>query len=575
MKKSITFLFVLGAVFSSSAQVFQHAWVSTVRTIGNQANIDVEVDQTGNSYTIGTYDTICDLSSGANTFLGTVISNSQNHPVGMFVKKTDVDGQLLWIKTFRTTYYTFPASIAVDNIGNIIIGGSFADTLDVDPTTSNDFRASTNGGMFLIKMNNLGTVLSAKTFGQAANDISEMIVDAQNNVFITGSYNAVNTDFDPGAGTTLLSPLGEGDAFIAKLTPAFDLVWVKSFGGTSGEGGRNIATDGLGNVYLAGLMSGTGDYDPGAGVVTLTSSNTDLYSSNTFLVKLTAAGVLVWAKNLETSAYSSVYAIAADNNFLYVLGSYDNGTDFDPNVGVQTMNTAVAPWNENAYLLKLSATGNFVSVKTVQDARDGNVILKDGFLYVSGTFLSSGVMVDVDPNATVNMVQTSNGASYIYVQDLASGSTIFSGTATHANTAVGYGSQDIAVDGQGNIFACGIFTGNCDLNITAGTSPITAIEKDGYLYKLSRINPLALSEKSVSAFILFPNPSSSVITISSEFDVKNSRILNLLGEELIQFAYNSAGNQMLDVSVLANGTYIIEMETTKGIDRKSFMKINQ
>ena len=53
-------------------------------------------------------------------------------------------------------------------------------------------------------------------------------------------------------------------------TPTFD--WAINIGSTNFDKGYDIATDAAGNVYEIGILAGTADFDPGAGVVNLASN---------------------------------------------------------------------------------------------------------------------------------------------------------------------------------------------------------------------------------------------------------------------------------------------------------------
>lgn len=87
-----------------------------------------------------------------------------------------------------------------------------------------------------------------------------------------------------------------------------NLVWAKSIGGTLNDIGRSIAIDVAGNVYTTGVFQGTEDFDPGPGVVNLTSVG----GSDIFISKLDASGNFVWAKNIGGSSDDNGYSIAVD-----------------------------------------------------------------------------------------------------------------------------------------------------------------------------------------------------------------------------------------------------------------------
>lgn len=133
-------------------------------------------------------------------------------------------------------------------------------------------------------------------------------------------------DFDPGAGVTSLTAVGGRDIFITKLDAQGGLRWAKSIGGLGTDEVRALAQDAAGNLYVAGSFAGQVDFDPGAGQRTLGASGaTDL-----FLLKLTAAGELVWAKALGGATHEQATAVAVDPAGYVYLGGFFSGTmDFD------------------------------------------------------------------------------------------------------------------------------------------------------------------------------------------------------------------------------------------------------
>ena len=91
---------------------------------------------------------------------------------------------------------------------------------------------------------------------------------------------------------------------------AQNFAWAKSLGSGSNEEGSGVAVDATGNVYTTGYFTGSGDFDPGAGVTTLTSAgSTDVYIS-----KLDALGNFVWALRLGGTGPQSGTDITLDNS---------------------------------------------------------------------------------------------------------------------------------------------------------------------------------------------------------------------------------------------------------------------
>ncbi|MCH7534337.1 MAG: hypothetical protein IH948_01070, partial [Bacteroidetes bacterium] len=83
--------------------------------------------------------------------------------------------------------------------------------------------------------------------------------------------------------------LSTGLVLITIQTQANTFTWANSIGSTSGDKGESVATDASGNIYLTGGFQGTVDFDPGAGMLNLTSKG----GFDIFVQKLDSDGNLI------------------------------------------------------------------------------------------------------------------------------------------------------------------------------------------------------------------------------------------------------------------------------------------
>lgn len=134
-------------------------------------------------------------------------------------------------------------------------------------------------------------------------------VDYTGNVLITG----VNYDSAYFNATGL--PAGN---FVAKYSPSGAFLWAKPLSGSI----KDITTDALGNIYVAGDFNGTINI----GSYTLVSNGlTDLY-----IATLNSSGSVLSAKSYGGSQQDGVVAIAIDHaNNLYFTGSFQDSITFD------------------------------------------------------------------------------------------------------------------------------------------------------------------------------------------------------------------------------------------------------
>lgn len=145
--------------------------------------------------------------------------------------------------------------------------------------------------------------------------------DASGNAYYIGFFSAASTDFDPGPGSTLLSPAGVTDVFVTKYNSSGVFQWAVRCGGPSQDQGLGIATDGT-NVFITGRFAISGSF----GATNLTAvGGTDI-----FIASLNAGtGAFQWAKNFGSASSDNGQALCVDAvNGLYFSGSFNTSINF-------------------------------------------------------------------------------------------------------------------------------------------------------------------------------------------------------------------------------------------------------
>ena len=224
-----------------------------------------------------------------------------------------------------------PTTIAVDKDGNAVLAGQIAATTG----------AYQNGsGQSVVKLNASGTaVIFSATFitGEGVG-VSGLALDAQGNIYVTGSTNTSLFPTTPGAFQTSFGLAGANftNAFVMKLNAQGNqLLYSTYLKGDQVKGnaakynkGWSIAVDKDGNAYVAG---GTYVLDfpvtPGAIQPQLLSDNK---GGNAFVTKLNASGTgLLYSTYLGsggTGDQATSLAIDVQGN-AYVAGFTYNGWD--------------------------------------------------------------------------------------------------------------------------------------------------------------------------------------------------------------------------------------------------------
>jgi hypothetical protein len=330
-------------------------WAKRFGGTSSDYGYSIAVDSSGNVYTTGYFQGTADFDPGAGTSNLTSAGNAD-----VFVSKLDSSGTFVWAKGFGGALYDQVSSIAVDSSGNVYTTGIFSGIVDFDPGAgTSNLTSAGSADVFVSKLNSSGALVWAKSFGEASFDLGNSIaVDSSGNVYTTGYFNGT-ADFDPGAGTSNLTSAGSADVFVSKLDSSGNLVWAKSFGGTSNDVGYSIAVDSSGNVYTTGAFVGTADFDPGAGTSNLGSAG----SEDVFVSKLDSSGALVWAKSFGGASSDFGNSIAVDSSGnVYTIGFFQGTADFDPGAGTSNLTSAGLT---DVFVLKLTSSGEALAAAPV------------------------------------------------------------------------------------------------------------------------------------------------------------------------------------------------------------------
>lgn len=186
---------------------------------------------------------------------------------------------------------------------------------------------------------------------------------------------------------------------------------------------------------------------------------------------------LQWAKQAVGSVSKCKDVIVDASGNVYSTGTFTGVTDFDPGVGTFTMTSASS--NDDVFILKLDASGNFVwAVRMGASSSDRCQSLAldaSGNVYATGYF--SGI-TDFDPGAgTFTLGTTGALTAFIWKLD-ASGNFVMAKN-------VGGAGESIAVDATGNIYTTGYFSGTADFDPGAGSFSLTSAGgQDNFISKL-------------------------------------------------------------------------------------------
>lgn len=401
-------------------------WAKQLAGIDLKDATAVSVDGAGNVYTTGFFYGTVDFDPGVG--VSNLTSKGYND---IFISKLDASGNFVWAKQMGSIFGDSGYAIAVDSAGNVFTTGSFSDTCDFDPNAGVSNMTALVENVFISKLDTNGNFVWAKSMGGIAYNRGKVItLDATGNIYVGGTFGGT-TDFDPNAGVANLTSVGSfggnEDMFVLKLDSNGSYVWAKKFSGTGVKFLKGMAVDAIGNVFTAGMFSGTVDFDPSPAVTNLSGP---AFGDDGFISKLDASGNFVWVKQLE-GTIRDVASLALDaSGNVYTTGSFysDSQTDFDPGAGIYNL-SITHRFGDDTYILKLDASGSFVWVKQIGGVPSltagpdtiGKSIVVDGSgnIYTTGTFGSStSDSGDFDPNAGVALLTPTGGSADMFVHKM-------------------------------------------------------------------------------------------------------------------------------------------------------------
>ena len=305
-------------------------------------------------------------------------------------------------------------AVATDLSGDIYVAGYTNAALD----------GYTNVGGYdvaVVKYDARGAILWARQLGTPADEGAYgTATDMSGSVYVVGGT---------GGGLDGNTSLGGRDAFVIKYDPAGAEQWTRQFGTAFGDTSAAVATDALGNVYVAGETEGGLDGNTNAG-------STSTYDM--FVVKYDANGVKQWTRQLGSPGDEFATGVVIDNVFgnIYVTGWTDGDLDGNVSAGgydgfiVEYDATGAKQWtkqfggtyDEVANAAAIDAAGNIYIAGDTDGGFDGNVnpgaasFANDGFLIAydrAGTKLWTREFGTIADDHANGVATNANGNVYV------------------------------------------------------------------------------------------------------------------------------------------------------------------
>jgi hypothetical protein len=331
--------------------------------------------------------------------------------------------------------------VATDASGNVYITGMFNGTVDFDPAHPNtdgilQSKNNTTDG-YVAKYAAGGAFEWARRMGgdntAGPSDMGEAVaVDGSGNVYVVGDFSS-NADFGSFTPTS-------GDVFVTKLDSSGNFQWVQTYTDHPyNDSLQDIAVDGSGNVYVTRSSS-----TAGAVVTKLDPSN----------------GATVWSDNFGDGG-RGIKADAAGN--VFVTGVFRGTVDFNPGPGTSNLTSpkVKGQYADEGFVVKLTTDNNFVWARQITEVPNDLALDGSDNVYTAG---ASGNSLQLGSGGPLNVTKLSANGTLLWSKNFANG----------AQNAAGAAAFGVAVDGSGNVYTTGYYTGTADFDPGSGTSNLTS-----------------------------------------------------------------------------------------------------
>ena len=289
----------------------------------------IDVDDSGNCYTLGTFKQTVVIGSQALTSAG---------GSDVFVAKISPSGNILWAKSDGGTQEDYTGEIK-QRQGELVIAGTFQNTASFSSTTITSSGAQ---DIFLAKYDTSGTLLWVHAYGgNSANgeNLNSISIDDHRNIFGCGNYDAYTT-----LGSFNLTSAGGQDAFFTRLDQSGNVLWASHGGGIGFDAALDGALDAENNYYVTGQFTALATF----GSHTLNSSGT--LDGDIFILKCDSTGNLIGIEQAGgADGNDAGQAVAMAGRKIYLSGFFYWSAYFGTNLLPHVYD------NDNIFLATLNA----------------------------------------------------------------------------------------------------------------------------------------------------------------------------------------------------------------------------
>jgi len=460
----------------------------------------VTVDGSGNIYTAGYFNG--GSGTGFPLRFGTSGTLTGSGYKDGFITKQNASGVYQWTQKVGGIQNDEVKALCVDNTGNVVVAGYFAQaTFGVSGTIT---LTGAGTAAFIAKMSastgNFQWVNQLRSTGNQSNSALCAGADSAGNVYLAGYFiGTASMATATGTATLVSTEQGAGSSFfIIKLDTNGNLLWTQVAKGTGSSQINGLCVSGTSSVYVAGSFNNSPQFTTTLGTTTFTN-NSGVSLNNTFIAKLDAGtGNFLWVEQVGGDD-TVANAVAMSGSNVVVVGNFQNLATFGTS---GTLNTTSY---HDGFVEKLDSSGTLVWVEQTGFSNDcstnGLSVDSLGNIYTSGWFIGtatvgSSTMDSADASSALFIAKQNSSGVFLWGQQ-AVGST----SSTAAANAVAVSGSNLVTAGAFGGYDSGDTAAFPGANTLTNTSAAYSGFSDIFVAELSTVGstiPAITSSTSVT-----------------------------------------------------------------------------
>jgi len=513
------------------------------KTISEFSNSKTVIDKYGNIYLAGEF--------AENPLKVDTKTYTTNGGTDIFIIKLDSTFNIVWSKIIGGAGMDHLSNIAIDGNDDLLLTAYFEQTISIE---GNQHTSIGKSDFLICKINPKGKFVWANTGGSEFHEFvkgnqGSIVLDSNNNLYVCGTYADVgenDTTVVFQIGTFSVKSFGGGDIFVLKMNAAGEVFWIKRYGSYSSDWVKLFSNNT--NYYLTGGSRGGFNY----GTKLIVSP---YFSTRGFTIKLDSNMQDVWTSACYLTEYGNlkiVDGVVDNKGNVFISGIF-----FPPSGNLRYANQSLySNGAEDIFIAMLNKNGNLKWIKSLGGTSTDNVTkltrLNDNHFIITGS-LNGNVEFE---GFLLNNAKGDN----FFLLDLDSNGNSKS-FKIYGNNGSSEGKDVIVAKNDDLIIIGELRTGE----LSFGSISFINMDKPSGLFVTNRKGPIIVSiiKKSITQFLLFPNPVKDNLNISPS-KIGKEYILKIYNENGILIISNMfSESNSIDVSGYKPGCYIFEFVPIK------------